>query len=242
MRIECGIGLRSGTGPVLQRGTIPVAYVPFLDRRLARLAARTASGPLTAGSRDGWWRALGEALAPLVDGHRLVTGRSHPGGPEEGWVMTVFRTAGGEVRAWGLHGARPGPALSHDDAWDDFRAAAGEGRFFLAHDLLEPAWRSSRAPRMQIAIFVAAAFYHRSRHNLLGAGKLFCKAEAEVVRDPKADGRLVAALQALARDPERAEPLTAEGLDLLIQWGRRPCASHPSARAGECACGSGGEK
>ncbi len=222
LRIECGLSLGSGSEAALQSGTIEDDCLPFVDQRLARVSARTAPGPLTREALDAWRAVLGAVLEPLAARHHLAPILRSAAEPPA-LAVAVFRTADVGSRAWDLEGSRSGPALLADDAWDGFRKALGDERFFLAHDLLESSWRETHASRAQAAIWVAAAFYHRSRQNVVGAGKLLAKARARAARDPGADGRLMTMLEGWVRAPERADPLSVEasgGWDLLVRWGR----------------------
>lgn len=60
--------------------------------------------------------------------------------------------------------------------WDAYVQAMLEGRYFEAHEILEVPWRQNRDVRLQIAIWIAAAFVHWSKGNTNGARRLFLRA------------------------------------------------------------------
>lgn len=71
-------------------------------------------------------------------------------------------------------------AIAQQDAtWQRFVVQLTQGEYFEAHETIEELWRVNHDPRLQSAIWVAAAFVHWSRGTRTGAQKLFGK----LVRD-----------------------------------------------------------
>lgn len=70
---------------------------------------------------------------------------------------------------------RPLPGTARRAALAAALAAYGEGDFFLAHELLEPAWMGAREPAERALhsglIKIAAAFVHAVRGNPAGVAK-----------------------------------------------------------------------
>lgn len=118
---------------------------------------------------------------------------------------------GGRAKAY-----RPLPEADRRAALDDGLAAYERGDFFLAHELLEPAWMGTAdvAERelIQGLIKLAAAFVHGARRNPAGVAK-----NLRGARDRIASGRTAAttirvdadALLA-AIDARLAQPITLE--------------------------------
>ena len=79
-------------------------------------------------------------------------------------------TENGRAKAY-----RPLPAVARRAAMGRALEAYGRGDFFLAHELLEPAWMGARDPRERALhsglIKLAAAFVHEVRGNPTGAAK-----------------------------------------------------------------------
>lgn len=95
-----------------------------------------------------------------------------------------------------------------------------DGRYFEAHEILEIPWRGSRNARLQIAIWLAAAFVHWSKEEWPGTIKLL--------------GRILDSTDALdlpirdcvefwitaASSQERLVKPRYEELNHLIAWGQ----------------------
>lgn len=81
---------------------------------------------------------------------------------------------------------RPLPLAARRAALADALAAYGRGDFFLAHELLEPAWMGSRDPGERALhsglIKLAAAFVHAVRGNSAGIEKNLAGARERLLR------------------------------------------------------------
>ncbi len=73
--------------------------------------------------------------------------------------------------------------MEEEGDWAEYRRAMMEGRYFEAHEILEVPWRRSRDHRLQIAIWIAAAFVHWTREQPIGAIRLFTR----ILNDPEAE-------------------------------------------------------
>ena len=98
-------------------------------------------------------------------------------------------TQGGRAKAY-----RPMPAAARRRAFETGLAAYANGDFFLAHELLEPAWMGTRdlAERelLQGLIKLAAAFVHAARSNPKGFEKNLRGARDHLVQGMVAGTRL----------------------------------------------------
>lgn len=111
-----------------------------------------------------------------------------PDGPA-GAPATVLQ--GGRAKAY-----RPLPAADRTSAFEAGLTAYGRGDFFLAHELLEPAWMGTadlgERELYQGLIKLAAAYVHDVRGNPLGRAKNLEGARAHLAeaRDKGFDGGL----------------------------------------------------
>lgn len=155
--------------------------------------------------------------------------------PPAGVGDTNARTVRGRERLVGADGRakayRPLAAGARRGAREAGLAAYAEGRFFEAHELIEPAWMGSAEPAErdldQGLIKLAAAYVHAARGNALGMRKNLGGAQrrlAAVVRIHGAAGRaaaraagvdaaaLLGRLEGVLADLE-AMPLSSEASD-----------------------------
>ncbi|MBX5467472.1 MAG: DUF309 domain-containing protein [Firmicutes bacterium] len=72
-----------------------------------------------------------------------------------------------------------------EPGWEAFCQALAAGRYFEAHEALEPVWRAHRDLEAQTAIWWAVLLWHWRRGNLLGARRMWEKICAR--RDPTGD-------------------------------------------------------
>ena len=102
--------------------------------------------------------------------------------PYDGRVPSSERTIvqGGRAKAY-----RPIPEAQRLQAIEDGLAAYERGDWFLAHELLEPAWMGTRdlpeRELLQGLIKLAAAFVHGARSNPAGVAKNLEGARARLV-------------------------------------------------------------
>jgi predicted metal-dependent hydrolase len=109
---------------------------------------------------------------------------------------------GGRAKAY-----RPMPAAARREAFEAGLAAYAEGDFFLAHELLEPAWMGTRdlAERelIQGLIKLAAAFVHGARRNPAGIEKNLRGARSRLAEGAAAGPRLRVDVPALVKAVDR---------------------------------------
>lgn len=60
-------------------------------------------------------------------------------------------------------------------AWQEFIQAMLSGQYFAAHEILEIPWRAGKDHRLQIAIWIAAAYVHAARQHPPGARRIFAR-------------------------------------------------------------------
>jgi hypothetical protein len=93
-----------------------------------------------------------------------------PSGAQPPSADAATITTRGRVKAY-----RPLPAVQRDQAFHDGVRAYEQGDFFLAHELLEPAWMGTADPAErdlhQGLIKLAAGYVHAVRGNPLGMAK-----------------------------------------------------------------------
>ena len=96
---------------------------------------------------------------------------------------------------------RPIPEGERRKAIDDGLAAYAGGDFFLAHELLEPAWMGTadlpERELLQGVIKLAAAFVHDARSNALGIRKNLAGARARLAEGLEAGSRVGIDVEAL---------------------------------------------
>ena len=56
--------------------------------------------------------------------------------------------------------------------WERFLDAMHGGRYFEAHDCLEPRWQGGSSPRVQAAIWLAVLLLHQARANAVGVERV----------------------------------------------------------------------
>ena len=106
-------------------------------------------------------------------------------------VVPATVLQGGRAKAY-----RPLPAADRKAAFEQGLAAYDRGDFFLAHELLEPAWMGTadlgERELYQGLIKLAAAYVHDVRGNPLGTAKNLAGARAHLAeaRDEGFDGGL----------------------------------------------------
>jgi hypothetical protein len=91
--------------------------------------------------------------------------------------------------------------------------------YFEAHEFLEVPWRESRNIRLQIAIWLAAAYVHWSRGNYSGAVRLF----ARIVDHPAAATLpILHELNVWLSQAQDGEPVLAwthAAIGQVLEWG-----------------------
>lgn len=106
---------------------------------------------------------------------------------------------GGRAKAY-----RPLPEAARRDALEAGLAAYGRGDYFLAHELLEPAWMGTEdVPERELlqgVIKLAAAYVHRARGNPAGLAKNLRGALARIEAGRPAGAQLGIDADALATD------------------------------------------
>lgn len=111
-----------------------------------------------------------------------------------GSARTILQ--GGRAKAY-----RPIPAAKRQEALREGLAAYDRGDWFLAHELLEPAWMGTKdlAERelLQGLIKLAAAFVHGARSNPAGVAKNLRGARARLVAGRDAGAKLGVDAEAL---------------------------------------------
>lgn len=137
---------------------------------------------------------------------------TRPEAPEEAPARIL---QGGRAKAY-----RPLPAAERARAIARGLAAYRRGDYFLAHELLEPAWLGTRDPAgrdlLSGLIKLAAAYVHAARGNPLGTLKNLRGAQERLARGaPAVDGTLAvdveALLTAVGSRVRRLEAAVAEG-------------------------------
>jgi predicted metal-dependent hydrolase len=135
---------------------------------------------------------------------------------------------GGRAKAY-----RPMPAAKRREAFEAGVEAYGRGDFFLAHELLEPAWMGGRdlAERelIQGVIKLAAAFVHGARSNPAGIEKNLRGARERLADGVQAGARLRVDVDTLLRAiDERLASGKPQGLaDPAIPIGRLAAVGRP---------------
>ncbi len=126
---------------------------------------------------------------------------------------------GGRPKAY-----RPIPAAERRDAFLAAIAAYGRGDFFLAHELLEPAWMgtddTAERELYQGLIKVAAAFVHGVRGNPRGVAKNLQGARDRLAaaRDAGVDGGLDLDDLIAAIDARMTRPAPSEAAAPPLLW------------------------
>lgn len=110
---------------------------------------------------------------------------------------------GGRAKAY-----RPLPAAARRHALELGLAAYDRGDFFLAHELLEPAWMGTRdlseRELLQGVIKLAAAFVHQARRNPVGVEKNLRGARERLANAGDAGARLGIDVAALLDEVDQA--------------------------------------
>ena len=120
---------------------------------------------------------------------------------------------------------RPLPREARREALEAGLAAYGRGDWFLAHELLEPAWMGTDEPAerefLQGLIKLAAAFVHGARSNPAGVAKNLRGARDRLTAGKAfGDALGIDALELLRRVDARLE--TPAGSAVEIPWRPRP--------------------
>lgn len=100
------------------------------------------------------------------------------GGAELNRAVTAAPKAGQRGgRGQALSGWKEGTPVCPEwqEAWSCYLQAMQGGRFFAAHEALEPLWRIDRHPTVRCAIWWAVLFHHWQRGNFAGAMKMLDK-------------------------------------------------------------------
>ena len=128
---------------------------------------------------------------------------------------------GGRPKAY-----RPMPGARRRAALQAGLNAYDNGDFFLAHELLEPAWMGaddvSERELLQGLIKLAAAFVHGARSNPDGVVKNLRGARARLDASGQAGARFDLDAPALVAEIDRRLAGTVDSADTPIQIGRRP--------------------
>ena len=130
---------------------------------------------------------------------------------------------GGRPKAY-----RPIPAAARREAFRDAIAAYDRGDFFLAHELLEPAWMGAHdtgeRELYQGLIKLAAAFVHGVRGNPRGITKNLSGARLRLAaaRDTGFDGGLDLDSLIAAIDARMSTPAPGEVAAPPLHWRTKP--------------------
>lgn len=108
----------------------------------------------------------------------------------------------------------------NDSWWDAYVLTMMEGRFFEAHEILEIPWRTSHNHRLQIAIWLSAAFVHWSKGEYPGTVKLLRRILHHTQGEHMPIRERVAAWLAQAQSGQSMDLLTLADLEALSRWGR----------------------
>ena len=126
--------------------------VPWDDRLLGPSVGRRSPGPSAA------------AFAALAGGLSAAGAGIHR-------AAVVVGARRGPKRRAGVGGA-PGVGRDITGDWERFLDAMRGGRFFDAHDCLEPQWRRTGSPRVQAAVWLAVLLVHQARGNSVGVARV----------------------------------------------------------------------
>lgn len=110
---------------------------------------------------------------------------------------------------------------TRDGAIRAYHQAMTDARYFEAHEILEDAWRPTKAADLQTAIWVAAAYLHWQRGNHSGAERLAQRVEARLGAArgvPSELAALVCEWVAALLDAAPYEPIRPPLLDALCRW------------------------
>ncbi len=105
------------------------------------------------------------------------------------------------------------------DPWGAYVLAMVDGHFFEAHEILEIPWRKSHQHRLQIAIWLAAAFVHWSKNEYPGTVKLFEKILGDADSESLPIRESIVKWTTMARQRDTAVWPDGDALSILARWG-----------------------
>ncbi len=103
--------------------------------------------------------------------------------------------------------------------WEAFMDAMRAGRYFEAHDHLEPRWRATASPKVQAAIWLAVLLLHQARGNGVGVDRVQHKLVRRL-RDAAAPAALAAAAAASPVDAAEVCRALAQAEAWVLAGGR----------------------
>lgn len=105
-----------------------------------------------------------------------------------------------------------------DEVWQAFARAMGEAHYFEAHEILEVPWRQTHDRRLQMTIWIAAAFVHWARDHGAGSKILLERLKTDSTRPPHDVLLLVDAWLREIHRGASAVPPSPHDLATLAAW------------------------